>query len=727
MTVSTEVDHNQYTGNGVTTSFPYTFRIFKPSELKVQVADVDENITVLTLDSDYSVTGAGIYSGGTVVLPSPLKNGWQILIARDLPATQETDLRNQGKFFAEVHEDAFDKLTMLIQQCFAELGLALLKPSLMASYYDAKNNRISNLQDPKYGSDAATAQWVEALAGGAIEGTLRADLAAPDGAGIVGYRDSTVYTALDRLYRSLGGVIISPQWQPVAGSSTISFSGGLYSFNGVSVIGQNQNVTTTSSTICIVVKSDGTYEARDRYPFDGSLLIAHIKSGTLIELIGNANKSAFGIAGCPSSIPWLPGELRRIEEQIPIYCALRSDGTLRYWTDFDVSSKKASSGTTYYVDCTSGSDTTGDGTLAKPFQRIKYAIEKTPAARTIMIKGGMEYTRDFTWNVSVVDRDIDFIGYDGTPILSTVEPSPTWAAQGSPGVYQYTASLVLNVVDYANLDSYGHAKVLTSVSSLAACISTPGSSYKTGNTLYIHLFDGRAPDANSRLVLQLTNGRIQDNSHVYLENIRFKDSFRGFQAEVQTAGKKGYLYAKNCVFDLSVTSNAFNSLGVNCIMQSCTAQYGMQDAFNYHADQNGLGVKPWFIEIGCVGRWSGFDNQPNNNGSTAHDGTVGLRLNGEYYGTFGRVVHDVHDGTVTANFGCYSHDSSRADFIGGACFTAGQGSDLTGKAKVYLYGCKHSGPNATITKDGLSEVWIFDTPIGTNAQYTIANPYSFIH
>lgn len=344
-----------------------------------------------------------------------------------------------------------------------------------------------------------------------------------------------------------------------------------------------------------------------------------------------------------------------------------------------------------------------------------------------MIKGGMEYTRDFTWNVSVVDRELDFIGYDGTPILSTVEPVATWAAQGSAGVYQYTGNLVLNVVDYANLDSYGHAQVLTPVASLADCVSTPGSSYKTGNTLYIHLFDGRAPDSNSRLVLQLTNGRIQDNSKVYIENIHFKDSFRGFQAEVQTVGKKGYLYAKNCIFDLSVTRNAFNSLGVNCIMQNCTAQYGMQDAFNYHADQNGLGIKPWFIEIGCTGRWSGFDNLPNNNGSTAHDGTVGIRLNGEYYGTFGRVVHDVHDGTVTANFGCYSHDSSRADFIGGACFTAGQGSDLTGKAKVYLYGCKHSGPNATITKDGLSEVWIFDTPIGTNAQYTIANPYSFIH
>ncbi|HCM9501965.1 hypothetical protein L8P89_00490 [Enterobacter roggenkampii] len=163
MTVSTEVSHNEYTGNGVTTAFPYTFRIFKKTDLVVQTVDTSNNTNTLTVDVDYTVTGAGGYAGGNVVLSTALANGWKIGISRKLPAVQETDLRNQGKFFAEVHEDAFDYLTMLVQQAFAANQLALTKPTSVATYYDAKNQFIRNLITPLLGSDAANKDYVDDL------------------------------------------------------------------------------------------------------------------------------------------------------------------------------------------------------------------------------------------------------------------------------------------------------------------------------------------------------------------------------------------------------------------------------------------------------------------------------------------------------------------------------------------------------------------------------------
>ncbi|ENZ4543601.1 MULTISPECIES: glycosyl hydrolase family 28-related protein [Escherichia] len=172
MTVSTEVDHNEYTGNGVTTSFPYTFRIFRKSDLVVQVSDLNGNVTELVLDTGYTVTGAGTYSGGSVVLPSPLAAGWRITIDRVLDVVQETDLRNQGKFFPEVHEDAFDYLTMLIQQCFGWFRRALMKPSLLAKYYDAKQNRISNLADPSLEQDAVNNRSMRNYVDAAIAGVV---------------------------------------------------------------------------------------------------------------------------------------------------------------------------------------------------------------------------------------------------------------------------------------------------------------------------------------------------------------------------------------------------------------------------------------------------------------------------------------------------------------------------------------------------------------------------
>jgi hypothetical protein len=46
---------------------------------------------------------------------------------------------------------------MLVQQAYGWWsGLSLRKPSWLANYYDALNNRIRNLRDPSQAQDAAT-------------------------------------------------------------------------------------------------------------------------------------------------------------------------------------------------------------------------------------------------------------------------------------------------------------------------------------------------------------------------------------------------------------------------------------------------------------------------------------------------------------------------------------------------------------------------------------------
>ncbi|MBU9831278.1 tail fiber domain-containing protein [Rahnella sp. FC061912-K] len=168
MTVSTEVNQAAYTGNGVTTVFPYTFRILNASNLTVTRIDLLEVETVLTLGTDYTVSGDGSYNGGSVVLTQALPSGYSLVIVRDLDIVQETDLRNQGTFFAEVHEDAFDYLTMIIQQVASWFGLALRRPTIKSKFYDAKNFKISNLENGTKRADAVTKGYVDDLFTGGV-------------------------------------------------------------------------------------------------------------------------------------------------------------------------------------------------------------------------------------------------------------------------------------------------------------------------------------------------------------------------------------------------------------------------------------------------------------------------------------------------------------------------------------------------------------------------------
>lgn len=103
-----------YTGNGVTTTFAYTFRILSASHLVVTT--VVSGVSTTLNSSQYSVTGVGNSSGGNVILNTPLASGAQLFLSRVVPFDQPLDLQNQGAFFAQDLEDALDLAVMRDQQ-----------------------------------------------------------------------------------------------------------------------------------------------------------------------------------------------------------------------------------------------------------------------------------------------------------------------------------------------------------------------------------------------------------------------------------------------------------------------------------------------------------------------------------------------------------------------------------------------------------------------------------
>lgn len=131
MSLSSTVNRVDYVGNGVASSFAYTFRAQSASDLRVTrtLVAAPQTETLLALTVDYTVSGVGAAGGGSVTLVAgALAATHKLTIARRVPLTQLTDIRNQGEFLPDVHEDTFDKQIMSAQQLQEQADRSLHLP-----------------------------------------------------------------------------------------------------------------------------------------------------------------------------------------------------------------------------------------------------------------------------------------------------------------------------------------------------------------------------------------------------------------------------------------------------------------------------------------------------------------------------------------------------------------------------------------------------------------------
>ena len=130
MTISSTTTKVSFAGNASTTVFAYSFKIFETTDLEVIIRiAATGGETVKTLTTDYSVSGAGVDTGGNVTFGSAPASGETIVIRRKVPITQGTDYVENDTFTAESHESALDRLTTIAQQQQEEVDRTIKAPS----------------------------------------------------------------------------------------------------------------------------------------------------------------------------------------------------------------------------------------------------------------------------------------------------------------------------------------------------------------------------------------------------------------------------------------------------------------------------------------------------------------------------------------------------------------------------------------------------------------------
>jgi len=177
-----------YVGNGVATSFTFGFKVFAAADVAVHLLDSSGVDHLLVLNSDYGVLlnpDQNAAPGGTITYPlfagSPLPSTSTLTVIGGMQPSQLTNLTNGGRYDPAVQENAYDKLTILIQQVLesqsrslqAAVGtnVTLAFPAPSSGKFIRWRSDLTGLENVSAGTDSMTLQGLLADAGDVTHGS----------------------------------------------------------------------------------------------------------------------------------------------------------------------------------------------------------------------------------------------------------------------------------------------------------------------------------------------------------------------------------------------------------------------------------------------------------------------------------------------------------------------------------------------------------------------------
>lgn len=129
MSVSNQTNKTYGSGNGVTTTFSFSFKIFDVAELYAYKIAANGTVTgPLTYTTDFTATINPTTEGGTIIFVVAPASGTTWFLKRIVPNTQSAVIPSEGTLPGKQIENQLDLMTMMVIQAQEAINRAIQMP-----------------------------------------------------------------------------------------------------------------------------------------------------------------------------------------------------------------------------------------------------------------------------------------------------------------------------------------------------------------------------------------------------------------------------------------------------------------------------------------------------------------------------------------------------------------------------------------------------------------------
>lgn len=260
--------------------FPYDFKVLTQSDLQVQVNGVDKHLGV-----DFTVSGIAEDEGGNITFKAPMDGGEVVMRRRNMDFSRLKDAGRLGNSAADAPNGLGGMIIMFMEQLADDVERSLKLP-----LSDGRSVEIPFAMTARFVSSNGQASAPMETGLDDDDTTLRQDLAAPTGAGLVGFQQLGVGTnardALTKLRESYSTHDVIPadlHSGIAAGTGTVNLAG---------------YITQALANSDDVVMPPGTYYVTDTITVPaGKRLRGSGRHKTIVRVPSSFTSSAQGVIG----------------------------------------------------------------------------------------------------------------------------------------------------------------------------------------------------------------------------------------------------------------------------------------------------------------------------------------------------------------------------------------------------------------------------------------------